>query len=185
MKIKNKKNSKKVIVISSIALVVLMATGASAYHIIKNDSDSQKDSSFESEEVKTNSGQSENSDESSKTDRSTTNTDQPAPTTIDESTGKTIVQMVSSADISGGVVYIRGGINNSVEYDGTCYAQLTGPGNESIRKETTLLQNAATTDCKTIQINTSELSKGIWKFVLIYQSNEVEGSSDEGSFEIS
>ena len=75
-------------------------------------------------------------------------------------------------------------INNSVEYNGTCYAQLIGPNSESVRKDTALLQNAATTDCKTIQINTSELVNGTWKITLNYSSTDTEGASSEISIKI-
>lgn len=112
------------------------------------------------------------------------NTDTPAPITTDENTGKSVVQMVSSFDISRDTLYIRGGINNSVEYEGSCFVELTSPDGKIIKKETTLLQNSATTDCKTISIPISELSSGHWKFTLNYISNNKIGKTSEGSFDI-
>ncbi len=107
-----------------------------------------------------------------------------APAVTEDQTGKQQVAMVASYDTSGDTVYIRGGINNSAVYDGECSAELTGPNGKTIHKATSLLQNAATTDCKTIQIPTSDLSSGIWKYKLVYTSATTEGSSSEGTFEI-
>jgi hypothetical protein len=110
------------------------------------------------------------------------NTDTPATPSTNESTGKAIAEMVASADISNGIIYIRGGINNLSVSDGSCYAQLTGPNSESIKKTTTLLQNPSSTDCKTISINSNELSKGQWRFTLNYSSNNAEGKTDVVTF---
>jgi hypothetical protein len=112
------------------------------------------------------------------------NTDTPAPITTDKNTGKSVVQMVSSFDISRGTLYIRGGINNSVEYEGTCFAELIAPDGKIIKKETTLLQNSATTDCRTISIPVTELRSGHWKFTLNYTSNNKIGKTNESSFEL-
>lgn len=186
MKIKNKKNTKKIVVISTL-IIALAVIGAVCFYIINNtnsDQSLQKNSSEIAKKSESDKKQEEEINDNPEYKDTKTNTDIPAPIITDESTGKKTLQMVASADISDGILYIRGGINNSVEYDGTCFAQLAGPNGESIRKDTTLLQNAATTDCKTIQVNTSELAKGSWKLVLNYSSNDAEGASSEASFEI-
>lgn len=109
------------------------------------------------------------------------NTDAPAsPTTIPESNKKQ-VQMVVSVDQSNDTVYIRGGVNYPVA-GGSCYAQLSGPSGQSIRKDSVVLPNPASTDCKTISIPTSELAPGKWTLTLNYTSDEYEGVSDEASF---
>ena len=186
MKIKNKKNKKKVIIIS-IVVIILIAVSASAYYFINKNSEnnSQNNNVNTAKKSKSDKQQAKDLEENPEYKETKTNTDTPAPVTTDESTGKKTVQMVASVNISNGILYIRGGINNSVEYSGTCYAQLTGPSGESLRKDTTLLQSAATTDCKTIQVDTSELTDGSWKLVLKYSSNDTEGESSEVSFEIS
>ena len=188
MKVKNKKNNKKRVIISSIVVVILVAASASVYYFMnKNseDNDLQKNNATTAKKSESDEQQAKELEENPEYKETKTNTDTPAPITTDESTGKKTVQMVASANVSSGILYIRGGINNSVEYNGTCYAQLTGPNGESVRKDTTLLQSAATTDCKTIQVNTSELTKGSWKLVLKYSSDDTEGTSSEVSFEIS
>ena len=116
--------------------------------------------------------------------QSSPNTDTPQPPTTSEQKDKAAVQMTASADISGDMVYIRGGINNAVVSDGSCYAQLNGSNGESIRKDTTLLQNPSTTDCKTISLNSSDLGKGVWSVKLYYSSNTMEGTSSVATFEI-
>ncbi|HEX7484271.1 MAG TPA: hypothetical protein VF281_03900 [Candidatus Saccharimonadales bacterium] len=109
------------------------------------------------------------------------NTDAPAaPTTTPESDKKQ-VQMITSADQSNGTVYIRGGVNYPVT-GGSCYAQLSGPSGQSVRKDSIVLPNPASTDCKTISIPASELTPGKWTFTLNYTSDEYEGVSNETSF---
>lgn len=113
-----------------------------------------------------------------------TNTDQPLPPAKDVATGKLTASVSTSNSIADEIVYIRGGIDNSVVFTGSCYAQLNGPNGQSIRKDTELLQNASTTDCRTIQIKVSDLSQGRWKYTLNYISENMEGSSSETSFDI-
>ena len=186
MKIKNKKNSKKIVIILSIVVVLAAASALTYIFVNRNkDEESQKNNSTSATVSESDKQQTKEIEENPEYKETKTNTDTPAPITTNESTGKKTVQMVASANVSGGILYIRGGINNSVEYNGTCFAQLTGSNGESVRKDTTLLQNAATTDCKTIQVNTSELTKGSWKLILNYSSDDTEGASSEVSFEIS
>lgn len=186
MKIKNQKNKKIIIITILISLIVVGAIFGVIYFMKKTpDSESNVDNTENGQIVKTNKSQTKKIEDSSINDKNKTNTDTPAPIIEDSDTGKKVVQMVSSADISGHILYIRGGINNSVEYAGICYAELSGPNGENLKKDTTLLQNAATTDCKTIQVDTTGLSKGSWKVVLKYSSNEIEGASGEITIEIS
>jgi len=112
------------------------------------------------------------------------NTDAPAtPTTVNGSTKKQVT-MVASEDQSNGYVYIRGGINYPVT-GGSCYAQLTGPSGQSIKKDSdAVLPSPASADCKTISIPTSDLAPGAWTFTLNYTSDGYEGVSSEVSFTI-
>lgn len=109
------------------------------------------------------------------------NTDTPIEPTITPKSEKKQVQMVASVDQSNDTVFIRGGINYPVT-GGSCYAKLVGPSGESIRKDSVVLSNPASTDCKTIPIPISELESGVWTFTLNYTSNEYEGVSNEASF---
>ncbi len=180
MKIK-RKNTKFALIIV-VALLVLL-TGGIAYALTAP----LREDTATSEQSDTNSDEQVNSEENSATDdsqKTNTNTDQPAAVTVDEATGKKVVQVVTSADVSNNTVYIRGGINNAVVSEGTCFAALTGPNGQTIQKDTTLLQNASTTDCKTISISSNELSAGKWTYTLNYTSNTMEGKSDANTFEI-
>lgn len=112
------------------------------------------------------------------------NTDTPAPIETNDQADTGTVQMTATADVSGASVYIRGGINNAVVSEGVCYAQLTGPNGKTLRKDTVLLQNPSTTDCKTISIDVNELSPGAWVVKLHYTSANLKGMSNETSFEI-
>lgn len=111
------------------------------------------------------------------------NTDHPAtPSTVTDSNKKQ-VQVVASTNRSSDTIFIRGGINYPVS-GGSCYAELSGPSGQSIRKDSTVLQNPASTDCKTISIPLTELAPGNWTFLLHYTSDSYEGVSDEISFVI-
>ncbi len=109
------------------------------------------------------------------------NTDTPAQPTPEPGSNKQTVQMIASVDQSNGTVYIRGGVNYPVS-GGSCYATLTGPSSQSIKKDTTTLPNPSSVDCKTISIPATELSPGQWKVILHYTSDSYEGASVEVPF---
>lgn len=183
MKIKSKISNKTLV--TRIAIAIAISCGATAFYLISTSS-SQNDNEqvLNPTRSETDIQQAKElaSDPAKKETRS--NTDTPPPVMIDENTGKGIVSMSTSSDILDKTLYIRGGINNSVEHDGSCYAELTSPSGNIVRKETSLLQNATTTDCKTIAIPLTELSTGHWTFTLNYSSNTKAGKSSEASFDI-
>lgn len=188
MKTKQTRNRKNVIIITAAIITLVISGSAMAYQVSQNNDSSSEPSSPSS---KTSKKASSTKDLTGDTDsptaesnKSNTNSDPQATTSTDSSTGKTIVSVVSSVNVSDGVVYIRGGINNVVDTDGACYALLKGPSGNSIRKDTTLLPNSSTSDCKTIQIKTGELTSGTWTYTLNYSSNTEEGVSSEGTFNI-
>lgn len=193
MKIKETKKDRKKIIITIIITIAFVGGVVYAYTASQNNksdpqeaaqqySDNNKPSSSTTDTVKKDSSSSSSSDIDKKSVNN--NTDKPAPVKNDPESGKRVVQMTVSVDTAGATIYIRGGINNAVEQDGICFAQLTGPNGQTIRKETSLLPNAATTDCKTIQLSTSELSAGKWKITLNYASNTTKGQSSEHSLQI-
>lgn len=190
MKLKQNKSHKKIAIVLSIIIVLAAGGSAFAYQVKqKNDKHSTKTpdmSTQKKDDKKQNTSDiKKNSKEpTAEESKSTTNTDPQAPTTTNPSNSKTVVSVVTSANVSSGIVYIRGGINNVVDANGSCYAQLKGPAGQQVRKDTTLLQNASTSDCKTIQIPTSELSPGTWTYTLNYSSNSQEGASNETTFSI-
>jgi hypothetical protein len=182
MKIQKKKNKKEIFTIALAACVgLLILIGGSVYaysKIYESNTPSTPTQSVSDDE------QNKNIENDPSVKQTTPNTDTPLAAATNGSTGKKIAQMVSSSNISNGYVYIRGGINNLVVEDGTCSAMLTSPTGETSQKITTLLQSAATTDCKTISMSTSSLEKGTWKFTLNYSSNTAEGKTDENTFTI-
>lgn len=111
------------------------------------------------------------------------NSDRPAQTETDQASGKRIVPVVASAEVDGNTIYVRGGMNTP-ESEGTCLVELTGPANEKVQKETTLLPNASSSDCKTVIIPTKELSPGEWKLVLNFSSSSAKGASSATTFVI-
>lgn len=180
MKTKNKKsNKKKIIIIAIFVLAIAAAAGFVVYYSNSNHSNVEPAVKNESknDNLKT------TASPTAKQKKTTTNTDPQAPTTINKTTNKTTMSVITSVDISGDTVYIRGGLNNAVS-EGTCYALLKSPSGSSIRKDTTLLPGAASADCKTIRIPVSELSSGTWKYTLNFSSPTAEGVSSENSFQI-
>jgi hypothetical protein len=177
---KNTKSQKKVkLYVIGIIVVILLATGLAAYLYFNNtanDSGTTLPSDSDRQQVE----KLENDPEIKLT---TPNTDSPQPIQTVEN-GKSAVKMSASANTTGSTLYVRGGIDNAVVTEGTCYAVLTGPNGLSIRKDTTLLQNPSTTDCKTISIEFSELSSGTWTAALHFTSTTLEGTSNEAPFTI-
>ena len=113
------------------------------------------------------------------------NSDQPStPPSTPTPSGKKNIPMIASTNTSNATLYIRGGLSYPVLEDGSCYALLTGPGGASIRKDTEILQNPASTDCKTVSLPVQELAKGPWKATLNYSSTNYEGTSNEVEFTV-
>ena len=188
MQIPKKKNNKKLFYIGLLAVVILCVGGFLAYQYIyrpyaEKDSGSTKDPS-KPLSTKSDKEQAAHLQEDPANKNSSPNTDPAAPISKDKVSGKSTVQMVASTDTSDDKVYIRGGVNSPVSEDGTCYALLKGPSGQSIRKDTTVLQNPASTDCKTISIPLSELASGKWSFTLHYTSTNYEGVSSEVTFSL-
>lgn len=187
MQIKRNKASKKRILIIIIVALVVALGGAAAFAYVRMKSPTDQTKSTEQVEKQGNSDKQQTAalqnDPSGKEKNS--NSDKPAAPTTNEASSKKQVQMTASTDASSGTVFIRGGVNYPVT-NGTCYALLSGPSGQSIRKDTTLLPNPASTDCKTISIPNSELSPGKWTFTLHYisVSDDYEGISSEVSFSV-
>lgn len=185
MKIQNRKNTKKLTpAVAVISLLLLAGILALLFYLNRNPTQGPS-STDETENVShvSDTSQAQDLKENPDNKQNVTNSDKPPALTNDTNTGKQQVQMASSYNISEGTVYIRGGINYPVG-DGSCYAVLSGPSGQSIRKDTTLLQNPASTDCKTIAIPTGELSSGKWMFTLHFTSDSYSGVADEVSFSL-
>lgn len=181
MRITKQKTTTTKKIILFLLLACLITLGALAYFQLQNKqpSENNKDSTITNDSSKVGDHPPKNP-----TDKETApNTDHPTPISVDDS-GKKMVQIVASTDSTEDAIYIRGGINNASVHEGDCFAQLTGPQGESIRKNTSLLQNATTTDCKTIVINKTELSQGEWRATLNYLSSDTKGVSNEVSFTV-
>lgn len=167
-------------------LAVLVASGALLYYYLRLTPSEQ--TSTNASDTSRSAGQSDqNQSQRPRADTDTkqqsSNTDSPSVPTATKDTTKQKVQLTASTNTSNGIVYLRGGVNYPVQ-DGSCYALLTGPSSQSLRKDTTLLQNPASTDCKTISVSKSELSPGKWTYTLYYISDNYEGASDAISFSI-
>lgn len=186
MIIKQKTNRKRILIALAIFLACVVA-GSLAYMSFASRDGSSPINVFNSPNDKKDTSDGENS---TKRDDLTPdqklkpgNTDRSTPSPIDESTGKQTIPVVATANVDGSTVYIRGGLN-VYRSSGSCFAKLTGPNEEVIQKDTPLLPNASTTDCRTIQIPVSELSPGKWTFTLNYSADDAVGVSNASSFTI-
>ena len=194
MKITQKKSSKKrTLIIISVLVILLICGGLYVYFFTDNTPFSRNQTSQDSKPKLTDTHAQPSDSDITQADelskdpnrkKNPPNTDPSPQPSTEEPTGKASVQMVASVDQSDSTTFIRGGVNSSVSVSGTCYAQLSGPQGKSLRKDTTLMQNPHTTDCKTIAIDNAELEKGKWIFKLYYSGTDTEGVSNEVSFEI-
>lgn len=182
MKIKSK--SKKSLIISLlVATLIGIALAVSVYSFSMSGSNNET-SMPNTDNTQKSDLDSKNTPDSPEDKEKPTNTDQPAAPASDSSSQKERVQMVVSVNISDGVLYIRGGANYPMLSEGTCYANLIGPSGQVIQKNTTLLQNPSSTDCKTISVPVSELTAGNWTASLHYSSPKYEGDSSDAAFSI-
>lgn len=180
MKIQKRKTPSKKLVIISILSLVIIAGGVAAYFLSTRQQDkTSKSAGPAASDTK----QAEELAKNPDNKETQVNTDV-VPTPETNEGQKSTVSMVASANVSGDKLYIRGGLNGVVVDDGQCYATIKSSTGASLRKDTTLLQNASTTDCKTIIVNVSELNPGSWTVTLTYSSDTMEGTSNEASFEI-
>lgn len=186
MIIKQKSNQKRIRLLLAVLLSCLIV-GSLAYFAFAMQNGDTPLGIFDNSSSKTDSSDKKNTsnqDNPAPEDKlSPNNTDHSTASPVDESTGKQTVPMVASANVDGSVVYIRGGLN-VYRSTGSCFAKLSGPGGEKIQKDTELLPNAGTTDCRTIQIPVSELAPGEWSFTLNYSADDAVGTSDASSFSI-
>lgn len=186
MKIKQHKKTKKIIPVIILVSILLLAGAVLLYFYLNRGSSDKLPTSTDntSESMnKSDNVQAQNLRENPNNKEQATNTDKPSTPTDNKETGKQQVQMTASTNTSGNIVFIRGGVNYPVS-GGGCFVLLTGPSGQAVRKDTTVLQNPASTDCKTISIPTRELSPGKWTFTLHYESVDYEGKSNEVSFSI-
>lgn len=176
---KSDKTNKKILIV--ISLIVISVVTLLLYLFVLKPQDSNSNTSSQSNGTETDKQQSDDIQNSPEVKTTAPNADKPAEPTPVTGSNKKQVQMIASSDQSNNTVYIRGGINYPVT-GGSCYAQLSGPSGQSIRKESAVLSNPASTDCKTISIPASELTTGRWTATLHYTSDEFEGTSSEISF---
>lgn len=182
MKIQKNKKTKKSLLILILSISFLILAGVGVYAYVQHHSSTPDDTPQAIHE--SDKEQSKNLQDNPEDKQETQNTDKPAaPAPVEEGSTKQRVAMESSFDKSSDTLFIRGGINYPVS-GGRCFATLTGPTGKVITKDTTLLQNPASTDCKTISIPLSELTTGKWSYTLQYQSNTYEGASDSATFSI-
>lgn len=182
MKIKRRQKINKPLV-AVISILALGLVGFLTYSLIYKPLTDKPAETTSTNETSTDKQQSENLKTNPENKEKAPNTDHPTDPVVTNGSDKKQVQMIASVDRSGGSIYIRGGVNYPVS-GGSCYAQLSGPSGQSVRKNSTVLSNPASTDCKTIEIPSSELAPGKWTFKLNYTSNEYEGVSDEIPFSI-
>lgn len=181
MKIEHSKKT-KIVLIVVLVLAPLLA-GTVLFYVLYHQSPEESQKPPVNSDQTSDSQQTQNIKDNPNTKEQQPNTDAPPKTITNEATNKQQVQMVVSTNTQNGVVYIRGGINYPV-VDGSCYALLSGPAGQSIRKNTDLLTGPASADCKTIAIPVGELSPGRWTLKLHYASDSYEGTSNEISFNI-
>ncbi|MFZ2545279.1 MAG: hypothetical protein WAW80_04845 [Candidatus Saccharimonadales bacterium] len=184
MKIKKTRNT---ILITAIALLLVGGVSLAAYVFYTNQEKDVVSSKSQSSSQRAPSDIQQAEDLAKNPDNKnlSPNSDKPiTPPTSPEASGKKNVPLIASTNTSGSTIYIRGGLSYPIVEEGSCYVMLKGPSGASNRKDTEILQNPASTDCKTVSIPISELSNGLWKAALHYSSANYEGTSNEVEFTI-
>ncbi len=174
------KKTRKTLLVTIVALLLVGGAGATAYFVYS----SQKKSG-NSDRLQSDLDQARDLAEKPENKNLSPNSDKPStPPSTPEPSGKKNVPIIASTNAASGNIYVRGGLGYPVLEDGSCYAILSGPSGQTIQKDTEILQNPASTDCKTVSVPAQELSKGSWKATLHYSSTNYEGASNEVEFTI-
>ncbi|MDO4780922.1 MAG: hypothetical protein Q4A34_00810 [Candidatus Saccharibacteria bacterium] len=97
--------------------------------------------------------------------------------------GQYTISVSTSSDSNVTSVFIRGMLGSSID-TGTCTASLRGPSGKTMSIQTPILPGPSVSSCKTIQLEKTNLAPGIWKYKLLFNSDNIKGVSDENSFEI-
>lgn len=193
MKINRQKNSrarKKVLMITTVLVSVLVCYGLVAYinrwfpfanvvsdtyepgtHFINMDkTDNEKRSS-------------DNLKENPQDKIKNPQTDTAGSVPTDPTTGKQQVNvLITNAGVSNGTVSASGFVTNIIESDGSCVYTFTS-GSVVLTKTAAVLPNANSTTCSTVSFPSSELKSGTWSVVLSYSSSASTGVSDTREFQ--
>lgn len=169
----NKRKSYRNYIVATLALLTV-ATVAAYFFFFQNESTQPIDKNSEASAAKDEPVVAEDKVTRPNTDRA------PIP---EENTASEIALTASARQVDT-TIYLRGGANILLPADGTCYALLKNSSNQTIRKDTELLNSASTTDCKTIAIDESELAAGSWTYTLYYESSTIKGASQDVTFEV-
>ncbi len=169
MKIKNKKNYKKYILI--FLAVVLIAAG-SAFFIIKNNN-KQSTPSTEKYEGPT----SQDKKDAADNKKHVSNREELDKQEDSSSDKKQVTPVITNAMQSGQQITINAYVSGVFEDGGKCSATIS-KGSNSITRTTNAFADATTTSCQPIFIDRSVFSEaGDWKVTMHYKSNSAEGSS--------
>lgn len=185
MRIKSKSKSKRIILIVTVTclfavgIIFVVSQSINTDNIIKTDHSNTNMSS-----KTTTQDSAENTSNQLEAKKTPTNTDQPVTPTDQPGSTKQQVPLVVSVDVDSNTVDIRGGVNYPVPLNGRCYANLSHESGKNIQRDTSLLQNPGSTDCKTITLPLNELTAGSWVATLHYASDNFEGVSNEVAFTI-
>lgn len=187
MKIRNRqKLSKKVIIIGSILVVLVLAGTSLGVYLYKyhgslfgwqpspNSSSAinyQKPTQEQSQAGTQTKQQSLSSSKSS-----TSGTDQP-PTPTPQQSGKSIVELlITAANQTSTTLQIRTQISSSTD-SGTCTLTLSKNGSSSITQTASVQALATVTTCKGFDVPLSQLSSGSWHLGIHFENNTLTGDA--------
>lgn len=169
----NKRTSYRNYILVALAILTIAAVAAYLF-FFQNGSNQSVDKNSEASTAKDQPVVAEDKETTPNTDKA------PAP----EDNTASEISLTASARQVDATIYLRGGANILLPAEGTCYALLKNASNQTIRKDTELLNSASTTDCKTIAIQASDLATGSWTYTLYYESSTIKGVSQDVTFEV-
>ena len=179
MIIKNKKNTKKIIISVAIALsfIIISVAILEKLHIIdiiKSPSSQQNDTVKQNSTKIDNNQATEEQIKNGNGTKTGSNSDSPSEPTIIEGSDKKNVQLtISAVNQINQLLQIRI-IVGAIESGGQCSLILTN-GDNTIKKTVGVQSQATTSTCMGFDIPLSELSSGTWSITVSYSSDNLTG----------
>ncbi|HEX6416342.1 MAG TPA: hypothetical protein VFZ62_02340 [Candidatus Saccharimonadales bacterium] len=183
MRIKQSSNKKKII-ITSIAIAVLVAAGASAYFLNQGSNQEDRpentpDYNAPSDEQK-NAGAKAKEDFIKRQDEAEKNKDQDGQ---NGSTGTPVGLTISSAGQNGSTLQIRT-IIEALDDNGTCSLELTKTGADVVTQEAGTQILGSYSVCKGFDIPTEGMQKGSWQAKISYKGSNGQSGSAQRAVEV-
>ncbi len=180
MKIKHKKKYPIKIIIASVIAIVLVASSFVYVYALRGNlfgwQAPQSIVNTDKKSIDYGPATPDQKSAGSQTKTNSTSDTPPTPTTIPDSTKKSVEVSITSHSQNGSTYQIRTLIS-ALDGTGVCTLTLTSPSQTTVTKTANTQSLASTSTCQGFDVPTSELSAGTWHAVINYSSDSLVGSS--------